>query len=93
MLLCHRSLPNCRVTPTAVDSLAGKRLRSIQCGGQHMACAIMHTWVPDEEAKGCMACKKQFTTFYRRVCGGGCVGVVCPAEGWVDVWVCPTQPC
>lgn len=58
-----------------------------------MACAIMHTWVPDEEAKGCMACKKQFTTFYRRVCGGGCVGVVCPAEGWVDVWVCPTQPC
>ena len=60
--------PNCRSTPTVVDSLAGKQLRSIQCGGSHMACAIMHTWVPDEEAKGCMACKKQFTTFYRRVC-------------------------
>ena len=32
-----------------------------------MACAVLHSWVPDEEAKGCMACKNTFTTFRRRV--------------------------
>ena len=32
-----------------------------------MACTVVHGWVPDEEAKDCMACNKSFTTIRRRV--------------------------
>ena len=28
---------------------------------------MVHGWVPDEEARACMACKKGFTTVRRRV--------------------------
>ena len=39
----------------------------VACGAEHMACTVVHGWVPDEEAKACMACKKVFTTVRRRV--------------------------
>ena len=53
-----------------VDILLDKQVRMIACGAQHMACTVVHGWVPDEEAKDCIACKKSFTTIRRRVSDG-----------------------
>ena len=39
----------------------------VACGEQHMACTVVHGWVPDEEAKDCMACRRGFTPVRRRV--------------------------
>lgn len=50
-----------------VEALAGKQCRLAVCGKDHMACTVIHGWVPDEEAAACMACKKNFTTIRRRV--------------------------
>ena len=50
-----------------VEALAGKQCRLVMCGKDHMACTVIHGWVPDEEAAACMACKKNFTTIRRRV--------------------------
>ena len=50
-----------------VEVLLDKQVRMIACGAQHMACTVVHGWVPDEEAKDCMACNKSFTTIRRRV--------------------------
>ena len=50
-----------------VEALLDKQVRMIACGAEHMACTVVHGWVPDEEAKACMACKKTFTTIRRRV--------------------------
>ena len=50
-----------------VEALMDKQVRSIACGVDHMACTVVHGWVPDEEAKACMACQKTFTTIRRRV--------------------------
>ncbi len=36
-------------------------------GQSIQAVPVVHGWVPDEEAKECMACKKSFTTIRRRV--------------------------
>lgn len=40
----------------------------VACGEEHVGCLVLHGWVPDEEAKGCMACRKTFTPIRRRVC-------------------------
>ena len=50
-----------------VDVLLDKQVRMIACGAHHVACTVVHGWVPDEEAKDCMACNKNFTTIRRRV--------------------------
>ena len=50
-----------------VEALLDKQVRLVACGAEHMACTVVHGWVPDEEAKACMACKKTFTTIRRRV--------------------------
>lgn len=50
-----------------MDVLLDKQVRMVACGKEHMACTVVHGWVPDEEAKACMACKKTFTTIRRRV--------------------------
>lgn len=50
-----------------VEALLDKQVRMVACGAEHMACTVVHGWVPDEEAKACMACKKTFTTIRRRV--------------------------
>ena len=60
--------PPPRQQPMEVDALLDKQVRMISCGAEHMACTVVHGWVPDEEAKSCMACKKTFTTIRRRVC-------------------------
>ena len=50
-----------------VEVLLDKQVRMIACGAHHVACTVVHGWVPDEEAKDCMACNKNFTTIRRRV--------------------------
>ena len=50
-----------------VEALLDKQVRMVACGAEHMCCTVVHGWVPDEEAKACMACKKTFTTIRRRV--------------------------
>ena len=57
-----------RAQPVEVEVLLDKQVRMIACGAEHMACTVVHGWVPDEEAKECMACKKSFTHIRRRVC-------------------------
>ena len=56
-----------RHQPTEVEALAGKQCRLVVCGKDHVACTVIHGWVPDDEAAACMACKKNFTTIRRRV--------------------------
>ena len=51
-----------------VEVLLDKQVRMIACGAHHVACTVVHgCMVPDEEAKDCMACNKNFTTIRRRV--------------------------
>lgn len=50
-----------------VDILSEKRVRMVACGEEHIGCLVAHGWVPDDEAKGCMACRKTFTAIRRRV--------------------------
>ena len=38
-----------------VEVLLDKQVRMIACGAHHVACTVVHGWVPDEEAKDCMA--------------------------------------
>lgn len=56
-----------RSQPVEVEALAGKQCRLAVCGKDHMACTVIHGWVPDEEAVACMACKRNFTAIRRRV--------------------------
>ena len=65
-LLLSLSL-SCRAQPVEVEVLLDKQVRMIACGAHHVACTVVHGWVPDEEAKDCMACNKNFTTIRRRV--------------------------
>ena len=50
-----------------VDALVGKKVVAVASGEEHMGCLVEHGWVPDDEARSCMACKKPFTTVRRRV--------------------------
>ena len=34
-----------------VEVLLDKQVRMIACEAQHMACTVVHGWVPDEETK------------------------------------------
>lgn len=52
-----------------VEALIGKRVVIAASGEEHMGCLVVHGWVPDEEARSCMACQKTFTTVRRRVSG------------------------
>ena len=56
-----------RSQPQLVDILIEKRVQMVACGEEHVGCLVLHGWVPDEEAKGCMACRKTFTAIRRRV--------------------------
>lgn len=56
-----------KIAPAPVDAVANKHVRMVVCGGSHMAVTVTHTWVPDKEARDCMACKKRFTQVRRRV--------------------------
>ena len=67
MMLLFDTTPMYRPSPIEVDSLLDKQVRWVACGAEHMGCTVVHGWVPDEEAKECMACKKSFTTIRRRV--------------------------
>jgi hypothetical protein len=58
---------SCRAQPVEVEVLLDKQVRMIACGAHHVGCTVVHGWVPDEEAKDCMACNKNFTTIRRRV--------------------------
>jgi len=58
-----------KLAPTFIDSMAGKQARTVVCGGAHTCATVTHGWVPDKEAKDCMACKKRFTQVRRRVSG------------------------
>ena len=57
-----------RITPTLVETMAYKNVRSIACGAHHTAACVIRAWVHDQEAKSCMACKIGFTTVRRKVC-------------------------
>ena len=50
-----------------VETLSEKRVKMAACGEDHIGCLVGHGWVPDEEVKACMACKKSFTAIRRRV--------------------------
>ena len=50
-----------------VDALVGKKVVAAASGEEHMGCLVVHGWVPDDEARLCMACQKPFTTVRRRV--------------------------
>ena len=50
-----------------VDALVGKKVVAAASGEEHMGCLVEHGWVPDDEARSCMACQKPFTTVRRRV--------------------------
>ena len=63
----HTYTRTSRPNPLEVESLLDKQVRFVACGADHMGCTVVHGWVPDEEAKECMACKKAFTTIRRRV--------------------------
>ena len=58
---------SCSSQPMLVDSLSEKRVKMVACGEDHIGCLVGHGWVPDEEVKSCMACKKSFTAIRRRV--------------------------
>ena len=60
-----------------MESLSDKQVRMVACGAGHTSCTVVHGWVPDEEARACMACKKMFTTVKRRVSEGWCNTVTC----------------
>ena len=66
-VVCGVAHVSLRSQPVEVEALAGKQCRLAVCGKDHMACTVIHGWVPDEEAVACMACKKNFTTIRRRV--------------------------
>lgn len=63
--------------PFLVDTLLEKRVQMAACGEEHMGCLVVHGWVPDEEAKNCMACQKAFTAIKRRHHCRNCGGVYC----------------
>ena len=56
-----------RVIPTEVEGMSDKHVRTVSCKGSHSAVTVVCSWVPDDEAKLCMACKLKFTTVRRRV--------------------------
>lgn len=66
-----------RSQPVEVEALSDKQVRMVACGEQHMACTVVHGWVPDEEAKDCMACRRGFTPVRRRHHCRKCGGVYC----------------
>ncbi|XP_019854073.1 PREDICTED: ultraviolet-B receptor UVR8-like [Amphimedon queenslandica] len=63
--------------PMPVESLSEKRVKMVACGEDHIGCLVGHGWVPDEEVKSCMACKKSFTAIRRRHHCRQCGGIFC----------------
>lgn len=61
------SFLSCSSQPMIVETLSEKRVKMAACGEDHIGCLVGHGWVPDEEVKACMACKKSFTAIRRRV--------------------------
>eukprot|EP00117_Sycon_ciliatum_P037423 scpid39914/ scgid0031/ Probable E3 ubiquitin-protein ligase HERC4; HECT domain and RCC1-like domain-containing protein 4 len=68
-----------RAQATEVQAVCDKQVRSVFCGAEHMAITVMRSWVPDDEAKQCMMCKKKFTTVRRRHHCRQCGGIFCGA--------------
>jgi alpha-tubulin suppressor-like RCC1 family protein len=68
-----------RVSPTEVEGMSDKHVRMISCKGSHSAVTVVRSWVPDDEAKLCMACKLKFTTVRRRHHCRKCGGLFCDA--------------
>jgi len=66
-----------RLGPTLIESMEGKQTRMVICGATHTIALVTHGWVPDKEAKDCMACKKKFTQVRRRHHCRKCGGIFC----------------
>lgn len=74
--LGHRDTNN-RSKPTILESLSDKAVEALYCGGNHMACTVLHSWVPDREANHCMLCNVGFTMVRRRHHCRKCGGIYC----------------
>ncbi|XP_065839142.1 uncharacterized protein [Oscarella lobularis] len=77
-LLGHGDTKN-RLMPTEIESMADKHVILVSCAQSHMAVTVVRSWVPDDEAKNCMACKLKFTTVRRRHHCRKCGGLFCDA--------------
>ena len=53
--------------PAEIETMIYKKVKKVSCGGRMTAACVIRSWVQDQEAKTCMACKLQFTTLRRRV--------------------------
>ena len=53
--------------PVEIETMIYKKVKKVSCGGRMTAACVIRSWVQDQEAKTCMACKLQFTTLRRRV--------------------------
>lgn len=67
LFVCILLLFYCRSMPVEIETMIYKKVKKVSCGGRMTAACVIRSWVQDQEAKTCMACKLQFTTLRRRV--------------------------
>jgi alpha-tubulin suppressor-like RCC1 family protein len=66
-----------KFSPQTIELFSDKLVRSIAAGGSNSGCVAAHQWVPDKDAKDCMACRSTFTFFNRRHHCRNCGGLYC----------------
>eukprot|EP00300_Choanocystis_sp_HF-7_P000704 c10579_g1_i1.p1 GENE.c10579_g1_i1~~c10579_g1_i1.p1 ORF type:complete len:704 (+),score=110.67 c10579_g1_i1:32-2143(+) len=64
-------------TPVELTQFAGKMVRGIICGGNHMAAFVRREWAEDERVKNCTGCGAEFTLVLRRHHCRKCGGIYC----------------
>jgi alpha-tubulin suppressor-like RCC1 family protein len=60
-----------------VETLRGRLVRSIACGGQHTSALVARAFIEDSDANECMGCRERFTLLVRRHHCRHCGGVFC----------------
>lgn len=63
--------------PVLVDTLQGKEVRAVACGGRHTVILVAKEWIGDAEAAQCMRCSVKFSFSQRRHHCRNCGGVFC----------------
>jgi len=67
--VCGHSILGCEEksdSPTQLQMFCQKKVKSLVLGGNHIAAFVAREWLADDQAKFCMACKTEFSTFVRR---------------------------